>query len=158
VTFDSELRDCLAVVLGSEPPAPDYEARLFFKQWLAERNLGLVPIANPADFAWPGHWIACVRAADGDHAVVMFGSPSGPLHDPGGALAGGGTIEEGWLVARLDVHLPIDAPSTRDRRTGSVAGIFTARRRSAAGARRPGRRSGRTRARRRQVLRRAGDV
>jgi hypothetical protein len=126
VTFDSELRDCLGVVLAAQPPEANYEPFLFYKQWLAERNLGLVPIADAADFAWPGHWIARVRAADGEHAVVMFGSPSGPLHDPGNALSNGGTIEEGWLVARLDVHLPIDGPYGEDRRTGSVAGILTA--------------------------------
>lgn len=114
------------MVLGSAAPAPEHEPLPFFKQWLAERNLGLVPIAGPRDFAWPGHWIARVRADDGDHAVVMFGSPSGPLHDPSGALARGGTIEEGWLVARLDVRLPIEEPYGRDRRVGSVAGILTA--------------------------------
>jgi hypothetical protein len=127
MSYDSELRDCLAVVLGSPPPAPDGESFLFFKQWLAQRNLGLVPIADAADFDWPGHWLARVRAGDGDHAVVMFGSPSGPLHDPSGALARGGTIEEGWLVARLDVRLPIDDPYGRQPRTGTVEAILTAR-------------------------------
>jgi hypothetical protein len=125
-SYDSELRECLEVVLGSPPPAPDYEPFLFLKQWLAERNLGLVPIANARDFDWPGHWLARVRSADGDHAVVMFGSPSGPLHDPSGALASGGTIEEGWLPARLDVRLPIEETYGRDRRVGSVAAILTA--------------------------------
>jgi MOSC domain len=56
----------------------------------------------------------------------MFGSPSGPLHDPGGALAAGGTIEEGWLIARLDVRLPIEQPYGSDRRVGSVAAILLA--------------------------------
>ena len=56
----------------------------------------------------------------------MFGSPSGPLHDPGGALAAGGTIEEGWLIARLDVRLPIEEPYGSDRRVGSVAAILLA--------------------------------
>jgi len=40
--FDSELRACLGEVLGEAPPVPDTQAVLFFKQWLAERNLGLV--------------------------------------------------------------------------------------------------------------------
>jgi MOSC domain len=124
--FDSELRECLQTVLDTAVPEPDYEAFVFFKQWLAERNLGLVPIANAAEFDWPGHWVACVRGADGDHAVVMFGSPSGPLLDPSGALANGGTIEAGWLLARLDVRLPIEEPYGRDRRAGSVAAILTA--------------------------------
>jgi len=124
--YASELRSCLEIVLGTPPPVPTYNPFLFFKQWLAERNLGLVPIANARDFDWPGHWLARVRSVDGDHAVVMFGSPSGPLHDPSGALARGGTIEEGWLLARLDVRLPIEEPYGQDRRAGSVAGILTA--------------------------------
>jgi MOSC domain-containing protein len=124
--FDSELRGCLEVVLGSAPPEPDYEPLVFFRQWLAERNLGLVPIADAREFDWPGHWLARVRADDGDHAIVMFGSPSGPLHDPTGAVARGGTIEEGWLLARLDVRLPIEEPYGQDRRVGSVVAILTA--------------------------------
>jgi hypothetical protein len=124
--FDSELRDCLEVILGSRPPEPEYDSFLFFKQWLAQRNLGLVSIANVREFSWPGHWLARVRAADGDHAVVMFGSPSGPLHDPAEACARSGEIEEGWMVARLDVRLPIDDPYPRDPRVGSVAAVLVA--------------------------------
>ena len=80
--FETELPACLGEILGEEPPVPDGDALLFFKQWLAERNLGLVPIAEPAAFEWPGHWLARVRTAEGDHAVVMFGAPSGALFDP----------------------------------------------------------------------------
>jgi hypothetical protein len=124
--FEEELRECLGVVLEILPPLPDYDAFLFFRQWLAERNLGLVPIADASTFDWPGHWLARVRSGDGDHVVVMFGSPSGPLHDPSGALAGGGTITEGWLIARLDVRLPIEEPYGREPRAGRVAAILTA--------------------------------
>jgi MOSC domain-containing protein len=124
--FNSELRRCLEIVLGTPPPEPDYEPFVFFRQWLAERNLGLVPIAKADEFDWPGMWLARVRAGNGDHAVVMFGSPSGPLHDSTGALAGGGTIEEGWLLARLDVHLPFQQPYGQERGVGSVAAILTA--------------------------------
>jgi hypothetical protein len=99
---------------------------LFYRQWLAGRNLGLVPIAGAASFAWPGRWLARVRVADGDHAVVMFGSPSGPFLDPAGALAGGGTIEEGWLLAPLDPDLPRTRPYGDDVRAGTVAGLLVA--------------------------------
>jgi len=117
-----ELRDCLEVVLGMRPPEPEGEPLLFYRQWLAERNLGLVPIAGASDFSWPGHWLA--RA--GEHVVVMFGSPSGPLHDPYGALTSGGTIDEGWLVAPLDVHLPIEPPPAGRSFAGTVAGLLVA--------------------------------
>ncbi len=124
--YDSDFRECLEIVLGTSVPVPEYEMFRFFRQWLAERNLGLVPIASPREFNWPGHWLARVRTPDGDRVVVMFGSPSGPLHDPGGAVASGGQIEEGWLVARLDVRLPIEEPYGRNRDIGLVEGILTA--------------------------------
>jgi hypothetical protein len=123
--FDGELRECLGVILGAQPPEPEYDALLFFKQWLGGQNLGLAPVANPERFDWPGYWLARVRAADGDHAVVMFGSPSGPLHDPAGALRGGATIEDGWLLARLDVRLPIE-PVRGEEAVGTVAAVLLA--------------------------------
>ncbi len=125
-SFDVELRGCLEVVLGVEPPEPEYDALVFFSQWLAERNLGLVPVADAGEFRWPGMWLARVCASDGDHAVVMFGSPSGPLHDPSDALAGGGSIEGGWVLARLDLQLPIEEPYGSERRVGSVVGVLVA--------------------------------
>lgn len=124
--YEQELHECLGMIFGASLPLPDYEPLLFYRQWLGERNLGLVPIANASEFAWPGHWLARVRSPDGDHAVVMFGSPSGPLHDPGGALAAGGEIVEGRLLARLDLRLPIEEPYGRERRVGRVAAILTA--------------------------------
>lgn len=126
MSFDRELRERLRLILGSEAPAPEYGALVFFRQWLAERNLGLVRIAAPAEFEWPGNWIARVRVGHDDHAVVMFGSPSGALHDPTGALARGGVIEEGWLVARLDLRLPTEEPYGRDSSFGSVVGLLVA--------------------------------
>jgi MOSC domain-containing protein len=126
VSFERELRECLELVLGEEVPEPEYDAIVFFKQWLAERNLGLVPIAGAGSFEWPGHWIARVQARGDDHAVVMFGSPSGPLHDPSHALSGGGAIAEGWLVARLDLGLPADEPYGALSTIGSVLGLLVA--------------------------------
>jgi hypothetical protein len=126
VSFESEFRECLDLVLGETTPEPEDDALVFFRQWLAERNLGLVPIAGASEFAWPGHWIARVRAHGDDHAVVMFGSPSGALHDPAAALTRGGTIEEGWLVARLDLRLPANEPYGHDTTVGSVVGLLVA--------------------------------
>jgi MOSC domain-containing protein len=125
-TFDSELRVCLGEIIGELPPVPDTEALLFFRQWLAERNLGLVPIAEPAAFSWPGRWLARVRGGDRDHAVVMFGSPSGALFDPSNAVAGGGVIEEGWLLAPLDRDLDRDTPYGSEVGRGVVAGLLVA--------------------------------
>jgi MOSC domain-containing protein YiiM len=127
MTYEAELGDCLELILGSRPPGadPGSDPLPFTRQWLAERNLGLVPIADPTHFDWPGHWIARVQTGDRNHAVVMFGSPSGPLYDPHRALADG-TIVEGLLLARLDVHLPIDEPYGDTRSTGLVVAIMIA--------------------------------
>jgi hypothetical protein len=126
VTFDGELRSALEAIL--EGPLPDPEggdALRFFKQRLAGRNLGLVPIADPAAFSWAGSWLARVRTDDGDHAVVMYGSPSGPVLDPAGAFARG-TVAEGWLLAPLDLRLPIDDPYGAPTSAGSVEAILVA--------------------------------
>jgi hypothetical protein len=125
--FDAELRDALALILGADDlPAPSGDAMPFYRQWLAELNLGLVPVANPSAFEWPGYWIAGVRSGGTDHAIVMFGAPSGPLHDPHQALAAGGRIEEGWVLARLDLQLPAAQPYGAPGSDGTVAGILVA--------------------------------
>ena len=123
--YEQELHECLGLIFGAVLPRPDYDSVVFFKQWLAERNLGLAPIAKASEFGWPGQWLARVRVADEDHAVVMFGSPSGPLHDPSGAFAAGGIIEEGWLLARLDVA-PIAEPCAQEQSPGHVEAIMVA--------------------------------
>ena len=124
--FDSEFRICLAEVLDEDPPVADRDTVPFYGQWLAERNLGLAPIAHAATFAWPGRWLARVRTADGDHVVVMFGVPSGALFDPAAALSRGGVIEEGWLLAPLDPHLATDEPYGSQARAGTVAALLVA--------------------------------
>lgn len=124
--FEQELRTCLEEILSAPVPPPELEAMPFYGQWLAERNLGLVPIAGAASFAWAGRWLARVHTADGDHAVVMFGSPPGPLLDESGAVAAGGTVVEGWLVAPLDHRLPLDRPYGDARGAGSVVGVLVA--------------------------------
>ena len=94
--FDGELRECLAEVLGERPPEPEYEALAFYRHWLAERNLGLVPIDDAARVRLARRLARSrPQPRTETHAVVMFGSPSGPLVDPSGALASGGTIEAG---------------------------------------------------------------
>jgi MOSC domain-containing protein YiiM len=55
----------------------------------------------------------------------MFGAPSGALFDPGEAVSGGGTIEQGWLVAPLDLQRGVDQPGDAVR-TGSVVGLLVA--------------------------------
>lgn len=128
-TLARELRDCLGEIVGGPVPVPpdDVEDPLrFFRQWLAERNLGLVPIENAGAFDWPGQWIGLVRGADRQHAVVMFGSPSGVWLDPGCAYRDGVPIEAGFMVTPLDLHLPTNAPYGSVDSLGAVVGILIA--------------------------------
>ena len=121
-----ELRDCLAEVLGGavpEVPSESDDPVRFFRQWLAERNLGLVPISEPASFDWAGQWIAVV---DGEHAVVMFGSPSGVWLDPAGVYDHRRQITAGLMPAPLDLHLPTQTPYGSAAGVGAVAGILVA--------------------------------
>jgi hypothetical protein len=129
VTLAGELRDCLSELLGSgvsEVPDDSDEPFRFFRQWLAERNLGLVPIAEPAAFDWAGKWIAVVDGSDGQHAVVMFGSPSGVWLDPASAFTNRTQIAAGWMLTPLDLHLPTHAPYGTRTGVGAVAGILIA--------------------------------
>jgi hypothetical protein len=84
-----DLRDGVERIVG-ERPAADVPVG----QWLAGRNLGLVPIADPGSFAWPGYWLARV----GEEIVLMYGSPSGPVD-----VELPGPLDEGWVIARLDL-------------------------------------------------------
>jgi hypothetical protein len=125
--FAGELRACLSEILRGPVPEPDGtdDPVRFFRQWLAERNLGLVPIRDAAVFDWPGPWIGVFRDGEDEHALVMFGSPSGVWLSPGGAYDGE-RIEAGWMLAPLDLHLPAESPYGTAATAGTVAAILVA--------------------------------
>src|SRR5439155_25566190 len=55
------------------------------RQWLARQNYGLVSIANPGRFSWPGHWIGIVDPTDAPGEWVgglLFGTPSAVIVSP----------------------------------------------------------------------------
>src|SRR4051812_32969708 len=100
-TERSTLAACIAHIAGvsaGDVPLDGDEQRA----WLAERGLGLVPVADAAAFSWAGPWIARRLARDGSgpRAVVMFGVPSGAIWDPAQTA---GEILDGFVVAPLDV-------------------------------------------------------
>ena len=75
-----------------------------WRSWLAGRGFGLVPIAQPRKFNWPGYWLAVLGDAK---AVLMFGTPSGVVLSPQdagllGRPASDLAIAEGFVVATLD--------------------------------------------------------
>jgi len=102
---------CLAAILELEteevpaPPADHPEPWTAWRVWLATRGLGLVPVAEPRAFAWPGAWIAILS---GDRAAVAYGSPPGGL-----AWAPlGGTFDELEAGYALAPHHLTDRPAT----------------------------------------------
>ncbi|MEX5717287.1 MOSC domain-containing protein [Geodermatophilus maliterrae] len=89
------------------PPGNLSSAVGALRTWLAGRDSGLVPIADPTRFQWPGWWIAVVRTADTEVATVAFGTPPGIVLSPQDpALLGRATadlaIPAAYAVASLD--------------------------------------------------------
>jgi len=78
-----------------------------WRNWLAQRGLGLVPIDDPANFDWPGPWLAVLRAGDAGDLVgaVAFGAPPGLAWSPLGGPETFDAVERGYLIAPADVAL-----------------------------------------------------
>ncbi len=109
-----------------------------WRSWLAGRGAGLVTLANPASFNWPGYWLAVLGqpgpSADADDAkaVLMFGTPSGVVlspQEPGllGRAATDLPIREGYVLCGLDPAF-IAPTSPLPQLRGRVAAIALAER------------------------------
>jgi MOSC domain-containing protein YiiM len=107
-----------------------------WRGWLAGRQAGLVAIAEPARFNWPGYWIAVLApeasgVASDAVVAVMFGTPAGVVLSPQApALVGSAAtdlpIQRGYVVAPLDPALP--APAAYPAQSGRVEAIALAAR------------------------------
>jgi MOSC domain-containing protein YiiM len=125
---------CLASILEVDPadvPLPEEqhpEPWTVWRQWLLQRGLGLVPIADPANFHWPGPWVAVLRAADGDGGVaaVAFGAPPGVAWWPEGGTEPFDAVTAGYLIAPADVALWEPARDGQPQRSGTVEAIVVA--------------------------------
>jgi MOSC domain-containing protein YiiM len=125
---------CLASILeldAAEVPVPDErhpEPWTVWRQWLAQRALGLVPIADPASFDWPGPWLAMLRAADAEGCVgaVAFGAPPGVAWNPLGGPETFDAVQAGYLIAPADVALWAPSPAPPPRSAGRVEAIAIA--------------------------------
>ena len=119
---------CLAAILEVEtgevpaPPAGHPEPWTQWRMWLARRGLGLVPVAAPREFAWPGPWLALLR--DG-RAAVAYGSPPGGL---AWAPLGGSfeDVEGGYVIAPYDAALWAPSPASDTRSDGRVEALAVA--------------------------------
>jgi hypothetical protein len=100
------------------------------RQWLARYACGLVSIANPQKFSWPGHWIGVVDSPHkgGDRvAVLLFGTPSAVIASPAAPALVGKSVDElhfrqGLLLVPFQ---PFAQPAVNSARTvGEIVGIY----------------------------------
>jgi MOSC domain len=125
---------CLATILElpvadvPEPRPGEEIAGWRIARWLGGMGLGLVPVSDPASFAWAGPWIGRVRRSGGERgAVVMFGVPSGVVWDPAGIAAGDAwVLEGGFVVAAGDIALARPPRPAPPQAAGTIEAIFVA--------------------------------
>jgi hypothetical protein len=100
------------------------------RQWLARRHCGLVSIAQPQQFSWPGHWIGVVEPTDAGEqpvAVLLFGTPSAVIASPAAPALVGKAVEElrfrqGYLIVPFQ---PFPKPAVHAAGlVGEIVGIF----------------------------------
>jgi MOSC domain len=100
------------------------------RQWLARQSAGLVSVAKPDAFSWPGHWIGIVERPDhkGEQAaVLLFGTPSAVIDSPGAPELLGSAVEDLKFRQAL-ILVPFDPfiqrAADRGRTVGEVTGIY----------------------------------
>jgi MOSC domain-containing protein YiiM len=131
-TFLACVATILELPLDRLPRPPDGEdpaTGWTLSRWLGGLGLGLVPIARPASFQWPGPWIARVRAPDTPvrRSVVMYGVPSGVVWDPGGdGEVEPDWIEDGFVIAAGDIALALPPRPEAPAGSGVVEEIWVA--------------------------------
>ena len=98
----ASLAACVAHVLGVETSEVPDDGIISLSQWLAGRNLGLVPVESARSFQWPGRFIG-LRAGTSSWAV-FFGAPPGVLYDPAGEPEESGDVvlEAAFVLAGQD--------------------------------------------------------
>jgi MOSC domain-containing protein YiiM len=127
--FSSRLAEVVGQIAGVRLAELD-ESRVMahLGEQLAEANLGLARVVDPAAFSWAGYWLAVAEAANGDRTpMLMFGVPSAPVSAPDAATLETGRIVEGYLIAPLDLERPHGAQAYHGTPgTGVVTALFTA--------------------------------
>lgn len=123
---------CLASILELDvasvprPPADHPDPWTVWRDWLGQRQLGLVPVADPANFSWAGPWIAVLPAANSaeTRAAVAFGATPGLAWAPL-PTAPFEHVGEGFVVASADIALAGRETESAETR-GTVVSILMA--------------------------------
>lgn len=140
----ASLSACVAYVLGVDASEVPGDGGVRLNQWLASRNLGLVPVASPREFKWPGRFLGLrSRPSEPSTWAVFFGVPPGVVYDPVGGPDGKPegrapeerpgeadvALEAAFVVAEHDPLRGIDVglePGRDPERTGTVEMIALA--------------------------------
>jgi MOSC domain-containing protein YiiM len=100
---ETSLRACVAHVLDIDVSEVPTKREANIGQWLASRNLGLVPVASPEGFEWPGRFLGL--RSDSSTWAVFFGVPPGivyrPLAEPNEEKQEA-TVEAAFVLAEHD--------------------------------------------------------
>ena len=127
----ASLTACVAYVLGVNPSEVPGDGGVRLNQWLAGRNLGLVPVESPQSFKWPGRFLGLRGGPSGSSTwAVFFGVPPGVVYDPqigpggqpSGEPPGGGAdaaLAAAFVLAQHDPWRGI-GPGREAEGTGSV--------------------------------------
>ncbi len=125
---------CLASILERDVadvpvPAPAHpEPFTVWRNWLSTQGLGLVPVAEPRSFDWPGPWLALLRADahPGHVAVVAYGAPPGVVWRPLPGTEPFDAVEAGYVVAATDPVLAGRPRAEAPRDGGRLEAIVVA--------------------------------
>jgi hypothetical protein len=99
---ETSLRACVAYMLDIDVSEVPTKREANMGQWLALRNLGLVPVASPETFQWPGRFLGLRR--DTSTWAIYFGVPPGIVHDPLSEPDGKGdaAMDAAFVLAQQD--------------------------------------------------------
>jgi hypothetical protein len=110
---ETSLRACIAHMLDIDVSEVPTKREANMGEWLALRNLGLVPVASPESFEWPGRFLGLQR--DSSTWAVFFGVPPGIVYDPMAEPDGkkqDTTVDAAFVLAEHD-------PQWRETQPGS---------------------------------------
>ena len=117
---ETSLRACVAHVLDLDLSEVPTRREANIRQWLASRNLGLVPVSYPETFEWPGRFLGLKR--DSSTWAVFFGVPPGIVYDPLAEPDGknqDATVDAAFVMAKHDPQRGAE-PGTGTESVGTV--------------------------------------
>jgi hypothetical protein len=122
---ETSLRACIAHMLNIDVSEVPTKREANLAQWLALRNLGLVPVAFAESFEWPGRFLGLKRGSP--TWAVFFGVPPGIIYDPMAEPdeKKDASVEAAFVLAKHDLRRGIQ-PGSGTRSVGTVEMIALA--------------------------------